>query len=35
MLEVIKSVLVGITEEGKEEPSSALAYGLSLAGQWS
>ncbi len=31
MLQVIKNVLVGITEEGKEEPSSALRYGLSLA----
>lgn len=33
MLQVIKNVLVGITEEGKEEPSSALRYGLSLAQQ--
>jgi nucleotide-binding universal stress UspA family protein len=31
MLQGIKSVLVGVTEEGKDEPSSALAYGLSLA----
>lgn len=33
MLQAVKSVLVGVTEEGKEEPSSALAYGLSLARQ--
>jgi nucleotide-binding universal stress UspA family protein len=33
MLKALKSVLVGVTEEGKEEPSSALAYGLSLARQ--
>jgi len=31
MLQGIKSVLVGVTEEGKDEPSSALGYGLSLA----
>lgn len=33
MLQAVKSVLVGITEEGKEEPSSALGYGLSFARQ--
>jgi len=33
MLQNIKSVLVGVTEEGSEKPSSALAYGLSLAQQ--
>lgn len=31
MLKSIKSVLVGLTEEGKNEASSALGYGLSLA----
>lgn len=31
MLQNIKSVLIGMTEEGIDEPSSALAYGLSLA----
>lgn len=31
MLQNIKSVLIGMTEEGMDEPSSALAYGLSLA----
>src|SRR5829696_6231736 len=31
MLQNIKSVLVGLTEEGKDEPSAALGYGLSLA----
>ncbi|MGQ3675635.1 universal stress protein [Xanthobacter sp. TB0139] len=33
MLQNIKSVLVGMTEEGMDEPSSALSYGLSLAHQ--
>ena len=33
MIQNIKSVLVGLTEEGREEPSSALAYGMSLASQ--
>src|SRR5215218_3930140 len=34
MLENIRSILIGITEEGEtEERSSALAYGLSLARQ--
>lgn len=33
MLNGIKSILVGITEEGVEEPSSALGYALSLARQ--
>ncbi|MGE4371697.1 MAG: universal stress protein [Xanthobacter sp.] len=33
MLHNIKSVLVGMTEEGMDEPSSALSYGLSLAHQ--
>ncbi|MFG1364886.1 universal stress protein [Xanthobacter versatilis] len=31
MLQNMKSVLIGMTEEGIDEPSSALAYGLSLA----
>lgn len=31
MMQTIKSVLIGMTEEGIDEPSSALAYGLSLA----
>jgi len=31
MVQNIKSVLIGMTEEGIDEPSSALAYGLSLA----
>lgn len=31
MLEAIKSILIGVTEEGESEVSSALAYGLSLA----
>lgn len=31
MLQNIKSVLIGMTEEGIDEPSSALSYGLSLA----
>lgn len=31
MLQAIKSVLVGLTEQGKAEPSSAFRYGLSLA----
>jgi nucleotide-binding universal stress UspA family protein len=31
MLQTIKSVLVGVTEEGKAEPTSAFNYGLSLA----
>lgn len=31
MLSGIKSVLVSITEEGRQEPSSALSYALSLA----
>lgn len=33
MLQNIKSVLIGMTEEGIDEPSAALAYGLSLAQQ--
>ena len=33
MIQCIKSVLVGLTEEGEEEPASALSYGLSLANQ--
>ncbi len=33
MLNQIKSVLIGMTEEGIDEPSSALSYGLSLARQ--
>ena len=33
MIQCIKSVLVGLTEEGEEEPASALGYGLSLANQ--
>lgn len=33
MVQNIKSVLIGMTEEGIDEPSSALAYGLSLARQ--
>lgn len=33
MLHNIKSVLIGMTEEGVDEPSSALSYGLSLAQQ--
>src|SRR3712207_4128497 len=33
MLQAIKSVLIGVTEEGKEESSSALGYGLSLVQQ--
>lgn len=33
MIQNIKSVLVGLTEEGRDEPSSALAYGMSLAAQ--
>lgn len=33
MLSSIKSVLIGLTEEGLDEPSTALAYGLSLARQ--
>ena len=34
MLQNIRSILIGITEEGEaEERSSALAYGLSLARQ--
>jgi nucleotide-binding universal stress UspA family protein len=33
MIQCIKSVLIGLTEEGEEEPSSALGYGLSLAHQ--
>lgn len=31
MLQNIKSVLIGMTEEGIDEPSAALAYGISLA----
>lgn len=31
MIQSIKSVLVGLTEEGRSESTSALAYGLSLA----
>lgn len=31
MLQNIKSVLIGMTEEGIDEPSAALGYGLSLA----
>ncbi|MEP9352027.1 universal stress protein [Xanthobacter sp. KR7-65] len=33
MVHNIKSVLIGMTEEGVDEPSSALAYGLSMAQQ--
>lgn len=33
MLQNIRSVLIGMTEEGIDEPSSALSYGLSLARQ--
>jgi nucleotide-binding universal stress UspA family protein len=33
VIQCIKSVLVGLTEEGEEEPASALSYGLSLANQ--
>ncbi|MEP9377419.1 universal stress protein [Aquabacter sp. CN5-332] len=33
MLHGIKSILVGITEEGVDEPSTALGYALSLARQ--
>ena len=33
MVQNIKSVLIGMTEEGIDEPSSALSYGLSLARQ--
>jgi len=33
MVHNIKSVLVGLTEEGREEPSSALGYAMSLASQ--
>lgn len=33
MLQGIKNILVGITEEGVDEPSSALGYALSLARQ--
>lgn len=33
MVSNLKSVLIGMTEEGIDEPSSALAYGLSLAQQ--
>ncbi len=33
MLQNIKSVLIGMTEEGIDEPSAALSYGLSLAQQ--
>lgn len=33
MVQNVKSVLIGMTEEGIDEPSSALAYGLSLAQQ--
>ncbi|MFG1347299.1 universal stress protein [Xanthobacter autotrophicus DSM 431] len=33
MLQNIKNVLIGMTEEGIDEPSSALAYGLSMAQQ--
>ncbi|MFG1478591.1 universal stress protein [Xanthobacter sp. V4C-4] len=33
MLDTIRSVLIGITEEGIDEPSSALSYGVSLARQ--
>ncbi|MDQ0506530.1 universal stress protein [Xanthobacter agilis] len=33
MLQNIRSVLIGMTEEGTDEPSSALGYGLSLARQ--
>lgn len=33
MVQNIKNVLIGMTEEGIDEPSSALAYGLSLAQQ--
>ncbi len=33
MLHHIKSVLIGMTEEGLDEPSSALSYGISLARQ--
>ncbi|MFG1419570.1 universal stress protein [Xanthobacter sp. V0B-10] len=33
MLHNLRSVLIGVTEEGIDEPSSALAYGLSLARQ--
>ena len=33
MVQNIKSVLIGMTEEGIDEPSAALAYGLSLAQQ--
>lgn len=33
MLQNISSVLIGMTEEGIDEPSSALSYGLSLARQ--
>ncbi|MGQ3672569.1 universal stress protein [Xanthobacter sp. TB0136] len=33
MVQNIKSVLIGMTEEGLDEPSSALGYGISLARQ--
>lgn len=33
MVQNIKNVLIGMTEEGIDEPSSALAYGLSIAQQ--
>ena len=33
MLTGIKSVFVAVTEEGREEPSAALGYALSLAKQ--
>lgn len=33
MLANIRSILIGLTEEGTDEPSSALSYGLSLARQ--
>jgi hypothetical protein len=33
MIQGIKSVLIGLTLENEDEPSSALGYGLSLAHQ--
>jgi nucleotide-binding universal stress UspA family protein len=33
MIQCIKSVLIGLTPENEDEPSSALGYGLSLANQ--